>query len=405
LVMRFAIGVLILWLFSQGGNVFGETISTSEYFPLDDWNAWNYRVTGPYGTYNQTVTVLPGTTTINGVATKAVKSTAGPDGEGIDYWTNDLNGVRVHAGYAPGMGWLYFEPPMVNANRTMNLGDTVYSRGKARFVLVGYGTHIIDYESTTTIEGMETVTVPAGSYETVMVNHTVRIYGYLVGQWFEDRSTSTVWLAKYIGDVKSISADEYGTEESVLVSTNIKPPVDLNGTIKTPDGRDICAMVLASGQHMFSCNPVGMFSLTGLPRETDGTVKRQIYAHGFFPKVDVLPDSTNEAVVMTRSGTCPNYNTPYEPAFVPGSAGKEIYIAGEILLQNSQTPICAMVLANGVYMFSCDGTGSYFLKIPLDNNGQFKLQVYADGFAPSIRKFDEFKTTNIVRMARAAECQ
>src|SRR5210317_843426 len=98
--MRFAIGVLILWLFLQGGNVFGETISTSEYFPLDDWNAWNYRVTGPYSTYNQTVTVLPGTTMINGVATKAVKSTAGPDGEGIDYWTNDLNGVRVHAGYA-----------------------------------------------------------------------------------------------------------------------------------------------------------------------------------------------------------------------------------------------------------------------------------------------------------------
>ena len=69
------------------------------------------------------------------------------------------------------------------------------------------------------------------------------------------------------------------------------------------------------------------------------------------------------------------------------------------------TDICAMVLANGQYMFSCDGTGSYFLKIPLDNNGQFKLQVYADGFAPSIRTFDEFMTTNIVRMARAVECQ
>ena len=45
------------------------------------------------------------------------------------------------------------------------------------------------------------------------------------------------------------------------------------------------------------------------------------------------------------------------------------------------------------------------LSIPLDTNGQFKLQVYADGFAPSIRKFDEFKTTNIVRMARAVGCK
>jgi hypothetical protein len=181
--------------------------------------------------------------------------------------------------------------------------------------------------------------------------------------------------------------------------------VDLSGTVKTDDGTDICAMVLASGQYMFSCNPVGVLSLTDLPREYDGTVKRQIYADGFFPKVDVYPDSVDEAVIMIRSGTCPSYNTPYDPAFVPGSAGKRINIAGKVLLQDSQAPICAMVLSNGQHMFSCDGTGSYALNIPLDNNGQFKLQVYADGFAPTIQTYDEFKTTNNVRMARATECQ
>ena len=64
-----------------------------------------------------------------------------------------------------------------------------------------------------------------------------------------------------------------------------------------------------------------------------------------------------------------------------------------------------MVLANGQHMFSCDGSGSYALTIPLDNNGQFKLQVYADGFAPTIQTFDEFQTMDDVRMAPAAECQ
>jgi len=118
-----------------------------------------------------------------------------------------------------------------------------------------------------------------------------------------------------------------------------------------------------------------------------------------------LTGSSNDQVVMTRSGTCPSYNTPYDPGFVPNSAGKRINIAGKILLQDGQTPICAMALANGQYMFTCDGTGSYALNIPLDTNGQFKLQVYADGFAPITQKFDEFKTTNIVRMARASECQ
>ena len=182
-------------------------------------------------------------------------------------------------------------------------------------------------------------------------------------------------------------------------------PVDLTGTIKTSNGTDICAMVLASGQFMFSCDPIGVFSLTDLPREQNGTVKRQIYADGFFPKVDVLPDSIDEAVVMTRSGTCPNYNTFDDPAFVPGSSGKRIDISGKILLQDSETALCAMALANGQYMFTCDGTGNYALNIPLDTNGQFKLQVYADGFAPITQKFDESSANNDVRMARAVECQ
>ena len=108
---------------------------------------------------------------------------------------------------------------------------------------------------------------------------------------------------------------------------------------------------------------------------------------------------------MRHAGTCPSYNLPYDPGVFPDSAGQRIDISGSILLQDTQTPICAMVLANGQYAFSCDGSGGYALNIPLDTNGQFKLQVYADGFAPNIQRFDEFSVTNDVRMARAAECQ
>ena len=108
---------------------------------------------------------------------------------------------------------------------------------------------------------------------------------------------------------------------------------------------------------------------------------------------------------MKKSGDCPSYNTPYSPGVYPGSAGQWIDISGNVLRQNSQTPICAMVLASGQYMFSCDGTGSYDLHIPLNSNGQYKMQVYADGFAPAIQLLDEFSGNNIVRMTRAAECQ
>ena len=182
-------------------------------------------------------------------------------------------------------------------------------------------------------------------------------------------------------------------------------PVDLSGTVESIDGQEICAIVLASGKFTFSCNPAGAFSLTELSRETDGTVKRQIYADGFFPKVDILTESGSEGVVMTRSGSCPSYNTSYVAGIYPDSAGKRIDISGSVLLQNSLTPICAVVLANGQYMFSCDGSGRYALNIPLDNKGRFKLQVFADGFAPTTHTFDELQATNDVRMARAVECQ
>ncbi|MGW8229151.1 MAG: hypothetical protein ACWGOW_09630, partial [Gammaproteobacteria bacterium] len=89
---RLAIGGMILWLLSQGCSVYGETDSSAVYLPLADGNSWTYRVTGTDGIYNETMTVLPGTTVINGVATKAVQYS---DGD-IDYFTSDTNGIRYH---------------------------------------------------------------------------------------------------------------------------------------------------------------------------------------------------------------------------------------------------------------------------------------------------------------------
>ena len=65
-----------------------------------------------------------------------------------------------------------------------------------------------------------------------------------------------------------------------------------------------------------------------------------------------------------------------------------------------------MVLASGQFMFTCNPAGVLSLSgLPRETNGTVKRQIYADGFAPTIQTFDEFKTTNIVCMARAVECQ
>jgi hypothetical protein len=265
----------------------------------------------------------------------------------------------------------------------------------------------VAYQAESTFVGIDSVSVPAGDFnDTMHLDSSFSLSGMLLGQPFAQEQSFEQWLGRSVGFVKFIqSIDGVGTTNELLTSSFIDTPVDLTGTIKTDGGNDICAMVLASGQFMFSCNPVGVFSLTDLARANDGTVKRQIYADGFFPKIDTLPGSIDDAVLMTRSGTCPSYNDPYDPGSFPDSQGKRIDISGAILVQDTQTPICAMVLANGQFMFSCDGSGSYALNIPLDANGQFKLQVYADGFAPTIQTFDEFQSINDVRMARALECQ
>jgi hypothetical protein len=102
-------------------------------------------------------------------------------------------------------------------------------------------------------------------------------------------------------------------------------PVELNGRVELDDGTPLCAMVLASGQFMFSCDPIGVYSLTDLPREPDGTVNRQVYADGMFPSVDVLPDSVNQTVVMKPAVDCPTYNPPTNPGTNPGYGPASTY--------------------------------------------------------------------------------
>lgn len=69
------------------------------------------------------------------------------------------------------------------------------------------------------------------------------------------------------------------------------------------------------------------------------------------------------------------------------------------------TDICAMVLASGQFMFSCDCTGSYARNVPLDTTGKFKLQVCADGFASTIQVYDEFSLVNDVRVEKSGRPQ
>ena len=187
--------------------------------------------------------------------------------------------------------------------------------------------------------------------------------------------------------------------------------INIDGLVQDgSNSNNLCAMVLASGKYMFSCNPTGLYALSNLPRRADGTVKLQVYADGYLPYTSVLVKSDTYLVPLTPAGTCPNYNPPSNPGYYPNSKGKQIDISGSVFEMNgsTQTPICAMILAGGKYMFSCGANlGVYNLRVPLNDNGQIKLQIYADGYAPYILIFDEFHTVNNVndiQMTPASQC-
>ena len=160
--------------------------------------------------------------------------------------------------------------------------------------------------------------------------------------------------------------------------------VSISGDITTQDGTPVCAMALANGQYMFSCNPTGKCNLS-VPLDENGQVTLFAFADGFAPlKYIFTPEWATEDidVMMLRAPpnsrqmtlTCQFDDTAESPGWVR--------ISGQARAENGGAPLCAMVLANGQYMFSNAGTGEYEMEIPLDENGQITLFGFADGFQP-----------------------
>jgi len=65
-----------------------------------------------------------------------------------------------------------------------------------------------------------------------------------------------------------------------------------------------------------------------------------------------------------------------------------VKITGNVFTSDdAQSPLCAMVLINGQYMFTCEGScagdqGKYSLVVPLDKNGEVTIFGFCDGRAP-----------------------
>jgi hypothetical protein len=166
-----------------GGNVqFVRRGASNPYFPIESGDFWTYQADG----VSFTRTVLPGFVTINGLATKALAD----DNGFTQYFSNDSAGIRLHRQFVPntdiGLGFpvnleVTFSPPVVFANPTMAVGQTVVSSGTAQTNnLPVVGVLTFGYSANFTVQGFETVTVPAGSFQVLKLQGSVDIGGDVV---------------------------------------------------------------------------------------------------------------------------------------------------------------------------------------------------------------------------------
>ncbi len=80
-----------------------------------------------------------------------------------------------------------------------------------------------------------------------------------------------------------------------------------------------------------------------------------------------------------------------------------VKISGKVLYGN--TPLCAMILANGQYMFTDAADGKYELEVPLDLNGKIILFSFCDGLYPfkKVLTPSEAKNFNVQMVAAPSD--
>lgn len=181
----------LLW-FTESINKIGVILleELSEYFPLATGTSWTYQKNGIAG-FTRSVTGVDGTTG----ATRILFS----DGSEM-YMSNDAYGIRDHKEFYPDNGMtVSLNPPFVFADSRSAPGVPVQSSGTASIWLNSVPYTSAWYSASSTIQGMEMVTVPAGTFRAVKLATSIGI-----GMTSDSQ---TIWVAPGVGVVKEISSD------------------------------------------------------------------------------------------------------------------------------------------------------------------------------------------------------
>jgi len=230
-----AVGFLaFLALFSYASLAFSATYDMLEYNSLELNDAWTYHET-PSGIDSQLD--VTGIKDVNGVDTKIIYTTS-PDGDGAEYVTTDLAGIKIHGiladldGNPATLEEIIFDSPITICPQYVTDGS-IYNDSTT----FSYDTLHFTMTATVTIHGLEDVALDSGmtAKDTLKTTTTLVIIN---DEGFVPPSvdTATSWLMKGVGEVKGViggDTDSIRTAITHYESGNIKANL-----LEAPDNPD-----------------------------------------------------------------------------------------------------------------------------------------------------------------------
>ncbi|MFK8027568.1 MAG: choice-of-anchor Q domain-containing protein, partial [Gammaproteobacteria bacterium] len=186
-----------------------DLLPTSQtYFPLTHFNNNHYLDSGlnQYSTF-----VSDDTKTIGGVqATEFLRTGIGPL-----YFTNNQSGLFLHQELDQVNDSITYSPPAKVLNSVPAFGDFVSTNGIATIRTAELGTFTVPYSYQSRVVGIESITVPAGTFDALIVDVNSSVSGFSGGFQIELIEDITYWLVEGIGVVRQvITQSSFGTSET-----------------------------------------------------------------------------------------------------------------------------------------------------------------------------------------------
>jgi carboxyl-terminal processing protease len=155
----------------------------------------------------------------------------------------------------------------------------------------------------------------------------------------------------------------------------------ISGTVKY-EGSPVCAMVLAGGKHQFTCSGDGSFDLTDVPFDSNDEIILYAFCSGLSPYETILTDGKIGLEIEMSSDPSGQQPVVTIDNFEVGVTKTGwVDISGTI--ENAAgTPLCAMILVSGQYMFTCETIGQFSLTVPSGSNNKITLYGFCSGLMP-----------------------